>query len=610
MAKCSLAAGQKCVTTISATIGIDGEGQYNRVVNLRKELLEAYGAGDFLEAVFRCSLASGDRRDEVASELVALHNEGLIDIVIAFEGLKNDPAAKPDFFLTRNVFENALPQISASISSVMRCVVHLLREAGQDLVAGTIINSYIRFCERSRSRPSEAVKQIESDPDTFAVLLPSTIGAGSSFDPDDCINEAIRLCDCTNLGLKQQALVSLGSCRWPEGTHIPEKVFLALERAIATNDDDQVLSAVITAAFSLFQRDRSDETRVVSIIAGALAKGQQFAIHAAAVVFGFHSNELTPALFETLVPSLRSVPPENIGTVRNIDFGIGHLLKTENATRAISLLEQLLLANPGKLKVENFPTSVESIRSDSVLVSKIITRWLFNGSRVLCKAVQAMVEAPNNKTSSLRADPAELPSGEPLGVLFVGRKAVGYLFFKPLTAASFVISLMHHTNDNRVLTDLASLLFDPLLLNFTGALREYAVKTSQTESPDVKERIEKAIQSLDQYLANLVSVGEIPALHPGEAQREVYHRHFSQQVSKSFKAAQAKSTFLNLVSRSVVLHGTSSIHYVYSQDGSPKRMDMEFRRLGTEMEVPRMTHIDPFGLEYMLRVLRAEQRAK
>src|SRR5205823_1071516 len=90
---------------------------------------------------------------------------------------------------------------------------------------------------------------------------------------------------------------------WPEGTHIPEKVFLALERAIATNDDDQVLSAVITAAFSLFQRGRSDETRVVSIIAGALAKGQQFAIHAAAVVFGFHSNELTPALFETLVPS-------------------------------------------------------------------------------------------------------------------------------------------------------------------------------------------------------------------------------------------------------------------------------------------------------------------
>jgi hypothetical protein len=158
--------------------------------------------------------------------------------------------------------------------------------------------------------------------------------------------------------------------------------------------------------------------------------------------------------------------------------------------------------------------------------------------------------------------------------------------------------------------ELSSLLFNPLLLNFTGTVREYAVKTSQIESEDVKETIDKAIKSLDQYLANVVSVGELPALHPSEAQREAYHRHFSQQVSESFKAAQAKSVFLNLVSRSVVLHGTSSIHYVYSQDGTPKRMDMEFHRLGTEMEVPRLTHIDPFGLEYMLRVLRAEQRIK
>jgi hypothetical protein len=577
-------------------------------VSLRKELLEAYSTDKFLEAIFRSSLAGGDQSEVVASELVVLHNEGQIDIVRAFENLKSNPAAGVDFFLTRNVFEKALPQIFAPTSSVMRCVLHLHREAGQDLAAGTVIGSYISFCERSQSRPYEALKQIEKEPDTFSVLLPATIAAGASFAPDHFVTEAIRLCESTNVELKRQSLFSLGTARWPEGVSIPETVYVALERAISANGDDQVLAGAITAAFSLFQQDQSQESRVVALIRRALAKGQQFAVHAASEIFGSRSEKLTPSLLDMLVPHLRNVSPENGGTVRNIDFGIRHLLKTGSAPRVISLFEDLLLANPEKLNIENFPTAVTTIRDDNALLSKIGTRWLFNGGRGLCKAVQDIIEAPNKEISSLEADPTELPSGEPLSGLFVGRKAVGYLFFKPLCTASFLISLMHHTNDNGVLSELSSLLFDPVLLNFTGTVREYAMKTSQMESGDVKERIDKAIKSFDQYLANVVSVGELPALQPSEAQREAYHRHFSQQVSESFKAAQAKSVFLNLVSKSVVLHGTSSIQYVYGQDGSPKRMDMEFHRLGTEMEIPRLEQIDPFGLEYMLRIFRAEQR--
>ena len=94
-------------------------------MNLREELLQAHTEGKFLDAVFKCSLSgTGDRRAEVSSELVALHNEGLIDIVAAFEALKKDSTSQPDFFLTRHIFETALPQISAATPSVMRCLLH------------------------------------------------------------------------------------------------------------------------------------------------------------------------------------------------------------------------------------------------------------------------------------------------------------------------------------------------------------------------------------------------------------------------------------------------------------------------------------------------------
>jgi len=40
------------------------------------------------------------------------------------------------------------------------------------------------------------------------------------------------------------------------------------------------------------------------------------------------------------------------------------------------------------------------------------------------------------------ADAAELAGAEPLRFLFAARRAIGYLFLKPVSAASFVVSLM------------------------------------------------------------------------------------------------------------------------------------------------------------------------
>jgi hypothetical protein len=92
-------------------------------VSNRDDLLRSYKTGNFLETVYTCSLADHNDRSALALELVALHNEGLIDVVVAFEFLKNESSNGPDFFLTRHVFEKALPDLDAPIPSVMRCVL-------------------------------------------------------------------------------------------------------------------------------------------------------------------------------------------------------------------------------------------------------------------------------------------------------------------------------------------------------------------------------------------------------------------------------------------------------------------------------------------------------
>jgi hypothetical protein len=290
-------------------------------VNIRDELLEAFRAGNFLEAVFKCSLGNGDRRVETAAVLATLHNETLIDIVSAFEALKKNSSLQADFFLTRHIFEEALPEISAPTASVLRCVTNLFREAGDDHAAGTIVVSYSKFLKGSETRCREALQTIEENPSGFSLLLPSTIAAGMTFAPDHFIEETIRLCSSDDPELKTQALASFLHCPLPEGTSIPERVLLAVENTVEKNDDDRVLSAALVAAFSLFEHDPHQENRILGIVARVLEKGQQYTIYAASEIFGFHTDKLTPSFIEVLAPYLLNVAVGNLGTVRNIDYG-------------------------------------------------------------------------------------------------------------------------------------------------------------------------------------------------------------------------------------------------------------------------------------------------
>ena len=133
------------------------------------------------------------------------------------------------------------------------------------------------------------------------------------------------------------------------------------------------------------------------------------------------------------------------------------------------------------------------------------------------------------------------------------------------------------------------------------------MQQSGLESVKVKATIDQALKAIDNYLEDLRSVGNLAALHPGEAQREAHHRHFSRLMAESWKAAEARSVFLNLVSKSILLYGRKSISYVDGSDGQSHRMEIPLQSHGTEMEFPRMEHLDPFGLDYMLRIFRNER---
>jgi len=568
-------------------------------------LKAAKGNDAVLGALLKLRPTAEAERKSFISQIVSLHNSGEINLFTEFLKLRNDQQA-PDFFYARFIFEEAFPKLEGASLEATKCTIHLITEAGQDLVAHTPANAFRLFLDASPTRPNEVLALIEQDPVALSMLLPVTIAAGFARDRASFTKEVVRLSQAPTIDLRRPAVFSLGSIELLEREEVPEEVISALETAASEVNDDGVLAAAVTAATAIFREHRKGASRLEKVIRDALEKGGEWTLDAASSALAIRSGKLGQPLVELLAGRLREVPLANAGTINRIDLGISALLNSASRDVVLTLLEAILRRSPLDKQLKTFASARSTILASPALLSKVVTRWIATGEGTLCKAAADLVQEASHRDPIIEADADELPLKDEGSLAFTARKAVGYLFFWPVTAASFVVSLMRLG----AVGSLKQLLLDPLLLNYTGSVQEFLQKRLKSEPEAVSEGIVECIQAMEDYLTKVRSGADLRELRPSEAQRSAFHRSFSQKMSNSFETAQAEMPLLSLVRRSIVLHGRGSVQHVAHQDGSLHRADMMFKTLGAEMEFPRMGRIDEMGMQLRLRRLQAERKAK
>ncbi len=574
----------------------------------KDEIVTSIQQGHFLNTVYE--MPSGERYDysEVIEELVSLHNEGVIDIVSEFQQLKNQNDKALPFFPIRHIFEKALPEINANVLQVMKCVLNLFYESGNDLAAGLIFNPYEAFCMSNASRPKEALALIESSIDKLVDMLAPTIIAGAKLDIKYYLHEATRLAVHENIEVRKRAVYSLGKIQYPKGRKFSNQALTSLETSLKHETDDYLLGNIIRSAFSLYKHDRSKESRVTKIIDTALIKGDVFAIHTASEVFGYECNQLPEPLLDIVLSHLLNVKSTNTGTLDNIDYGLQELLSREDSSKGSDFIEALLLSNSDTLSLNAFDGVIRELyKNNHNILDRLMTRWFLRGDRVLCNAIYEVLHHGHETNILLKIHTDEFNPNDYAHILFLARKAIGYLFLYPVTTTSIIVSLIQHTNDDDAKQELEYILFDPLLINYPGKVIKYLEEQTKNKKKAIRTAAEKSIASFEQYLDEVKSAGNIPELHPSQTHRDTYQRHFSRQVSESMKEAGKDSVLLSLVTKTVLLYGRKSIYYAYEAGDQSKRKETPLHSFGTEIEIPRLQDIDPFGLDHMLRIFRAEQ---
>lgn len=573
--------------------------------DIREQLIASYKNNSFLETVGRLHRFSGEKREDLYRVIISLHNDNTIDFLTETCTKIDDKSfAEHDFYLVKRIVEKVLPELDVPILQAMRCVRNMVAKSGADMTATMPYASFSEYCEKDEVRSKEALDLIAKDPGSWRDFIAPAIAAGSKNDIEKYVDVTLELSESPDVEVKRRAAFSLGRIEYAGNSYSINKAIKRLD-ALVSEDDDLLRANCIRSLWSICQKyhERCDD--LSSLIDRALVNNDDVPIHSASEIFAFHQKDISDSLMAVLISHLKHVNPKNDNTLSNIDSGLTHLLNNGKEETVIDFLSLVLVSHAGKLSLNSFDSLVGDIYANRrELLNKLVTKWFVSRNLHLCSAVRDLVGVGIDRDVELAVDASEVECDDD-HLCFILRKVIGYLYTYPVSCVSFIVSVLESglLNDQ---SEYGKMLFDPVLISYPRKAREYIESVMESVKPETQMVLKSSLDKLDEYHDGFRSAEDVSELNPPQEYKEVYARHMNRLISESFKEAQKNSIFNLIASKSVLLYGHKSINYVRGQNGERSRMVVPLQSFGTSMDFPNLHNIDPYGLDYMLRVFRVE----
>lgn len=547
--------------------------------------------------------------DIVAESLVDLNEADEVDVVAEFQQLK--ASADYDFFLSRSVFELALPRLVRCCTvEVMGCVQHLVDEVDGDWLAGNTFNSFVEFCVQQPTRIEEAITIVFGDPDRYSHFLDRVIRAMGRIELEDAVTRAIEFTEASHDGIRLSAYSAMAEIGYGDNSELALPVIDCLECRVSIEFEDRILGAIVSAIGHIRATTEIDAGRSISIMLKALDRGDANAVHWLVRYIEANADELDCEDLDLLLPRCGGISGEHHGTLTFLDSMLVKLASQDEVhTRIVELLEALLgereEATPvefGELK--SFIGCLQSEQGRAVL-RLLLTRWFMAGELEYCNCITTVASGISNAADWLEFDHDTADLNVPIVCVYLARKSVGFLFGKPVIAAKLLLSLIELDLGEEADRDIGSLLLDPLLLNYSGELGSY-LRASIDEMPERSARVvREALEELDEYLRGLRSV-DLPEVRPSVREVE-WHMHIqNEQFQDGYKRAFEDAWIQKFCKRTTLLYGRRSTRMIDRGDDEC-RFDLDLQHYEHEMEIPRLSMVAPIGLELQLRVFRGER---
>jgi len=575
----------------------------------KDDIIARYSAGTLLELFVERTRRH--RKDDIGkafrSTLTKLHNEGAIDVLEPARAISSSSINQHDFFTVMHVYCDLIPALEAEVPPMLAAVKALVARAGNDGASGMPNGAYRTWAEQGdRARATLTAIDVQ-DPDDAAYLFLG-LQALARNEPDDALVESIAHLAGSAAPARSAAAKAIGTIALATA-EARRRAADALIAASATADDNS-LGHILTAICEMARAHPDIETTAAALIDTAAPQVGDQAIHQLSLELMFHCEELPTAIVAGLTAIMHKVATGNRGTIENIDAAGGKLVTHGRLDEALALISPLIAAHDDLVSLEaldDFSYAVLQLAPDQL--ARVLTGWLLSLDPNLGQATMSLVSGHHGDAPLvLEVDGASLGLSD-ADMILLAHRAIGYLFIHSITAASLVLGLIHGAAEGprKVMTNT---LFDPLLINYSGELADWLRERAKDTSDAAQPTIAELLVRLEAYIEGLRKAGRIKELRPSERERLIQSHRQHESMRQAYKQAEKKSVFMSIVSRSVMLYGNRSISYFEGPDGKKQRNEMKLHSISHSFEAPRLDILEPFDLDYTLRVFRAMRVAK
>lgn len=499
------------------------------------------------------------------------------------------------FFDVQIILDEVIPHLTVSPPEVMGLVRRLVEKGGEDMAANQPNAAFRKWCAADLTRADVVIAAARGGDENALHHLVFALEAKG--DPDEAFRSAQTAGPQRTAGILALSRLSL------DADQAQRAVALMLEMAKDTAPAEAVgpLHAALDIASKHDDLDRSGLADALSRLA---TLPDPSAVHLLATALYWHLQKMTAPEYEACLLGVLSVDPENAGTVDKIDSALRELWKTQPKDAARTTAG-IISRTEGRVADGELRGFFHAARTgDARALAGLATSWLLEADHQVCDTLTALFSEINRTEPCIEILPEDLPA-EAVAQLYLCRRAIGFLFISPMTAATWIVAVLRggHPDAARKAADL---LFDPLLVNYGGALNDWLKRILVEDAPgqdELRDTLDRA-----QSLRDGIEAADIVELEPSTHRRAQVQFMEAEEAERVQEKARAQSIFADIITTQNLLYGDRSSFRMTGADGRRRSQMTHMAEMSVSSELPKSLVFDPIGLEHMLEVLRLETR--
>jgi hypothetical protein len=500
------------------------------------------------------------------------------------------------FFGFQMLMCDIIPLLEAAPHEIMKLVRTLVEAGGEDLAANQPNVAFRKWCQSDLRRADDVIASAR-DGNTLA-RQHLVFALEAKRDVDEAFRSAGAADDEMTAGVLALSRIDLSK---EEAERAVSLVLIAAQTSELAESCGLIKAALAIAG----KHPGLERAGLANALCDLSARDDPIAVHLMAVALGQHCEEMTPGELESCLNGLLMVDASNNGTVKQIDWALSQAWKA-NPRRTGQTAAQIIARSKGSIgadDMEGFFAAAES--GDEHNFTRTATEWLLMGDFDACSALTSHFSEINRTKPCVNVEPDDLPPS-PEDQIFVCRKAVGFLFTTPMTAAAWTVAVLRGGHPDAV-RRVAELLFDPLLLNYGGALKNWLEEIAQVHAPG-SDTIRDALTRAKTVWDGFEAARDVVELEPPASHRALVQFQEAEEATHIQDLARERSVFAQLVTTQTLLYGDQSSFSIKDGQGIRRAQTVHMAQMSISSELPKGIFFDRVGLNHLLQTFRNERK--